>query len=174
MCLYRVIHGLDAQDKKKPHEALKRLQRIKVAMADPEVAGLPWYRFPVNEPCLRWNTTSCWTSNYTLHMNTHDMTGIWYDLFDLYNIILYIYLIYLYLYIKYTRYNKYMCMMLWIDLREWGIVLVWIRWMMNWWTLTSLMCACLSSAALLTPNLWHKVVCVKFLDMPYVDFNLIV
>lgn len=36
-------------DKKKPHEALKRLQRIKVAMADPEVAGLPWYRFPVND-----------------------------------------------------------------------------------------------------------------------------
>ena len=38
------------EDKKKPHEALKRLQRVKVAMADPEEAGLPWYRFPVNAP----------------------------------------------------------------------------------------------------------------------------
>jgi len=36
-------------DKKKPNEALKRLQRVKVAMADPEEAGLPWYRFPVND-----------------------------------------------------------------------------------------------------------------------------
>ena len=39
-----------AEDKKKPNEALKRLQRVKVAMADPEEAGLPWYRFPVNAP----------------------------------------------------------------------------------------------------------------------------
>lgn len=39
------------KEKKKPHEALKRLQRVKVAMADPDAAGqTPWYRFPVNEP----------------------------------------------------------------------------------------------------------------------------
>ena len=27
---------------------MKRLQRVKVAMADQEAQGLPWYRFPVN------------------------------------------------------------------------------------------------------------------------------
>ena len=26
----------------RPHEALKRLQRVKVAMADPEEQGIPW------------------------------------------------------------------------------------------------------------------------------------
>lgn len=38
------------EDRKKPEEALKRLQRVKVAMADQEAQGLPWYRFPVNDP----------------------------------------------------------------------------------------------------------------------------
>ncbi|CAE7434546.1 unnamed protein product [Symbiodinium necroappetens] len=36
-------------DKKKPYQPLKRLQRVKVAMADPQERGLPWYRFPVND-----------------------------------------------------------------------------------------------------------------------------
>jgi len=36
-------------DKKKPYQPLKRLQRVKVAMADPQEKGLPWYRFPVND-----------------------------------------------------------------------------------------------------------------------------
>eukprot|EP00438_Fugacium_kawagutii_P006607 Skav212986 [mRNA] locus=scaffold423:172116:177080:- [translate_table: standard] len=46
-----LLDTLPESEKKKPHEALKRLQRVKVAMADPDAVGqTPWYRFPVNEP----------------------------------------------------------------------------------------------------------------------------
>ncbi|CAK9060867.1 Esterase AAEL000016, partial [Durusdinium trenchii] len=57
-CFQRLLPGGEIEyqqwyhmpDRKKPQEALKRLQRTKVAMADRGDDGLtPWYRFPVND-----------------------------------------------------------------------------------------------------------------------------